>query len=102
MCNGHDEINKMKEISSFVIENITPHFVILYKGINNCNNIILNEHQRNNYLLNNYTEIINSYIKNADEHISVLIMEKFDGNILNNINYLKNMNYQTRQKLIIY
>jgi hypothetical protein len=95
MCNGTDEIDKMKEISKFVIEKTTPHFVILYKSIKKCNKIVLNEDQKNNYILNNYTETINSYIKNADEHISVLIMEKFDGNIFNFINYniLNNINY---------
>lgn len=85
MSLSQDEINIMEFVSKFVLNNTTPHFVILYKSLL-CNMINDTDIDKLDITNNKYPKNFKDYLKTINYFLSnykysLLIMEFFDGNI---------------------
>lgn len=86
---GENEINFMNKISEFVINQITPHFIINYISKNNCNKI---DEIDDDYQIDDFIKIINNYAKEyTNNTYSLIAMEKLDGDVANLLFFNKNI-----------
>ncbi len=85
MNNASQEIDNMIILSNLVKNKITQHFVTLYQTYK-TDNIIESDSN-----LTDTNKLFKTKINNFGNNIDLLIMEKFDGNIIKKISYITNI-----------